>query len=101
METFYVVTNTLGTICEEHKTTFFREVVVYQKGDKQHKGILHAKCRNRILWFTLLYVDDGVLYKFLLFIVRAVSFRFLEPNTYVINGYIAAILGIGFYCGGN
>ena len=23
METFYVVTNTLGTICEEHKTTFF------------------------------------------------------------------------------
>ena len=49
METFYVVTNTLGTICEEHKMTFFHEVVVYQKGDKQHKGILHAKCRNRIL----------------------------------------------------
>ena len=49
METFYVVTNTLGTISEEHKTTFFREVVVYQKGDKQHKGILHAKCLNLIL----------------------------------------------------
>ena len=49
METFYVVTNTLGTFCEEHKTTFSRAVVFYQKGYKQHKGTPHAKCRNRIL----------------------------------------------------
>ena len=27
-EGFYVVTNTLGAICEEHKTTSFHEVVV-------------------------------------------------------------------------
>lgn len=27
-EGFYVITNTLGTICGEHKTTSFHEVVV-------------------------------------------------------------------------
>ena len=92
--------DTVGSICEEYKTAVHHEIVGKQKGDKLHEGVLHANCRNRILQFSLLYVNHSVLYEFLLFLISVVSFLFLESYTYVINGYIAAIVCISFYCGG-
>ncbi len=92
-----IVSNTGGSIGKEYKAVAFHQPVLKKKGDKQLEGLVHAYCRQSVLFFFCLDMYDRVLNERPVLLVLSLALRFLVSYAYVVNADIAAFLSTIFY----